>query len=133
MGRARLAILAATGAVVVMHACAGAAVADGPVGSDPSSNFPAGRSPLTCDTAPTGPVCMAAAVQYLDQARANLGQPPYQLPANFVSLSPEQQTLVLTNLDRIQYGLPPVPGLTARLSRDAAGGVQADNDPETND
>jgi hypothetical protein len=36
---------------------------------------------------------------------------------------------VLTNLDRVQYGLTPVPGLTDALDGDAAQGVQSDNDP----
>ena len=72
-------------------------------------------------------------MQYLDEARANLGLAPYQLPTGFVSLPSDQQALVLTNLDRIQYGLPPIPGLTAALDQDSAAGVQADNDPSTSD
>jgi hypothetical protein len=132
MGRARTA-LAIAAAAVALGMCAAAARADGPVGNDPSSNFPPGPMPPTCNTDPGGAVCVAAAVQYLDQARANLGQPPYQLPTTFVALSPDQQALVLSNLDRIQYGLPPIGGLTAGLNQDAAGGVQADNDPVASD
>lgn len=132
MGRERLALLMAAGALA-MCVCAASASADGPVGPDPSSNFPPGPLPPTCDTDPRGAICIAAVVQYLDAARASLGQPPYQLPANFVSLTPDQQALVLTDLDRIQYRLPPIPGLTAALNHDAAGGVQADNDPNASD
>jgi hypothetical protein len=57
---------------------------------------------------------------------------PYVLPGNFTSLTPAQQALVLSDLDRTQVGLPPVPGITDQLDRDAAGGVQSDNDPGAN-
>jgi hypothetical protein len=109
---------------------AGAALASGPAGADPSSNYAIGAMPRACETAPTGSVCIAAAVTYLDQARANLGQPPYSLPADFASLSPGQQALILTNEDRVLYNLPPVSGLTNALDQDAAAGVATDSDPE---
>src|SRR5579884_4053128 len=132
MGRSRL-VLASAAAALAAVALAVPARADGPVGSNPSSNFAPGPQPPTCDTDPTGPVCVTGAIQYLDQARANLGQAPYQLPAGFVTLQPDQQALVLTNLDRIQYGLPPIPGLTASLDQDAAGGARGDQDPQPSD
>src|SRR2546423_4347784 len=132
MGRVRLAlVLAATTATVCGWAAP--AGAEGPVGQDPRSNFSAGAPPVVCDSDPTGPACIAASVQTLDQARASLGQPPYQVPTNFTGLSPDQQALVLTNLDRIQNGLPPIPGLTGALNQSAAGGVKADGDPSTDD
>jgi hypothetical protein len=68
-------------------------------------------------------------VAYLDRARAKLGQPPYDLPRNFVSLTAPEQALVLTNLDRILYRLAPIPGLTASLDRAASAGVRAQTDP----
>ena len=131
MGRFRLVVtLAVIGALCAIPA---AAAADGWAGTDPSSNFAQSSLPDASDTDPTGSVCTDAAVQYLNQARASLGQPAYQLPANFVSLTPGQQALVLVNLDRAQYGLPPIPGLTDALNQAAADGVQADNDPTTDD
>ena len=132
MGRGRVLLLVAAVALT-SSAWVIPARADGPVGADPSSNFAPGPQPPTCDTDPRGAVCVASAVQYLDQARANLGQPPYALPVNFVSLQPDQQALVLTDLDRSQYGLPPIPGLTVALDQDAAAGVRADTDPQTSD
>jgi hypothetical protein len=132
MGRVRFVLLVGATAVG-MGAWTVPAAADGPVGTDPSSNFAPGAQPPTCDTDPQGAICVAGAVQYLDQARANLGQPPYQLPPNFVSLPPDEQALVLTNLDRILYGLPPIPGLTAALDKDAAAGVKSDGDPQPSD
>lgn len=112
---------------------ASAALADGPVGTDPSSNYDISSLPASCDSDPTGADCINAAIGYLDQARASLGQPAYALPRDFVSMSPVQQTFVLTNLDRMLYGLPPIPGLTARLNQDAAAGVQSDSDPQPSD
>ncbi|MGH2870420.1 MAG: hypothetical protein ACRDNK_22985 [Solirubrobacteraceae bacterium] len=110
----------------------GVAQADGPAGPDPSSNFTVGALPAACNV-PASAACVAAAVTYLDAARANLGQPPYLLPANFTTLAPEQQGFVLANLDRVLYGLAPVPGITAALSQDAAVGVQHDTDPHPSD
>jgi hypothetical protein len=69
-------------------------------------------------------------VYYLDKARAKVHLPPYALPANFASLSPPQQLFILVDLDRIQYGLPPIPGLTAQLNHDAlVSGVWRVDDP----
>src|ERR1700753_3672573 len=102
---------------------AGSALASGPAGADPSFNYPIGTMPRACQTAPTGSQCIAGAVTYLNQARANLGQPAYSLPADFASLSPTQQVLILTNEDRTLYNLPPVSGLTNALDQDAAAGL----------
>jgi hypothetical protein len=123
----------AVSAAIAFFASVSYAVADGPVGTDPSSNFVVGSLPFACQTDPTGAVCIDAALNDLDQARASLGQPPYALPGNFVSLDPAKQALVLTNLDRILYGLAPVQGLTGALDQDAATGVQGDADPQPSD
>lgn len=109
----------------------GPAYAFGPVGTDPTSNF--GAIPESCYGDGTSSACQQASIQELDQARAQLGQPPYQLPTNFTSLNPAEQAFVLTNLDRLLYNLPAVPGLTNALDQDAAAGVQADDDPQASD
>lgn len=109
---------------------AGPALASGWAGSDPNSNFTVGSLPLACQTDPTGAVCISASVSYLNQARASLGQPSYALPSDFASLSPPQQVLILTNLDRTLYNLPPITGLTDALDQDAAAGVSSDSDPQ---
>ncbi|HUZ15595.1 MAG TPA: PASTA domain-containing protein [Gaiellaceae bacterium] len=99
-------------------------------GRDPAKNFPIGKLPTTCQTAPAGKQCIDAVVYYLDKARSRAGLPPYALPANFPSLSPARQLFILVNLDRIQYGLPPFPGMTAALNRDAlVSGVWRADDP----
>lgn len=90
---------------------------------DPTSNF---APSLSC-AAPTP--CPGEAVAALDQARARLGLPSYILPSNFSALTPAEQVFVLTNLDRVYYGLAPITGLTADLDAAAAAGVRADRDP----
>ncbi len=97
-------------------------------GSDPHSNFPA-RVPAVCFSAPQSKKCLQAGVHYLNLARAQLHQPSYQLPGDFITLSPVLQAFVLTNLDRRYYELPSITGLTQELNRDAMAGVRADADP----
>jgi hypothetical protein len=99
-------------------------------GNDPPKRTPLRWVPWSCNTAPTGKECIDAGVYYLDKARAAVGLPPYALPANFPSLSPQQQWFILVNLDRVQYKLPPIPGLTAVLNHDAlVNGVWRGDDP----
>lgn len=109
-------------------------------GPDPKANYRPGRLPSSCVREPTGAKCINASVYYLDQARATLHQKPYKLPANFVQLGAEVQAFILTNLDRTQYKLPAITGLTSELNRDAMGalphdpyGVLGDGDPFSTD
>src|SRR5579884_1911923 len=119
-------------AAIILSATAAPAFADW-AGSDPASNFPMPYIPQTCWGAPTGDptgsACIDWSVGVLDQARESLGLPDYVLPADFDSLTPAQQLLILTDSDRTLYGLAPVPGLTDALDQDAAAGVQANGDP----
>jgi hypothetical protein len=109
------------------------ALADGPVGPNPPSNFPIGQLPLACQSGPTSTACINAGVYWLDQARATLHQGSYELPSDFASLSPDKQVFILVNLDRIQYGLLPITGLTRELDGFALTGVRQDRDPESTD
>jgi hypothetical protein len=123
-GVGSLLVVVALALVFVASALAGWA------GSDPAQNYPLGKMPPACSTAPLGRPCVNAAIYYLDKARAKLLQPAYKLPADFPSLTPAQQMFILTNLDRIEYGLPPITGLTAQLSSDAlTTGVKTGTDP----
>jgi hypothetical protein len=89
-----------------------------------------GLLPSSCSSAPTGAECINAGVYYLDKARSRNGLPPYALPENFPSLSPTRQLFILINLDRLAYGLAPIPGMTAALNRDAfVNGVWPADDP----
>jgi len=119
--------LAIVGALTLV--LAGSAAADW-AGGDPPSNTPLSMLPSSCMTAPTAKPCIDAGVSYLDKARAKVGLPPYALPANFASLAAPKQWFILVNLDRIQYRLPPFPGLTVALNHDAlASGVWKFADP----
>jgi hypothetical protein len=121
-------VLAVAGLVLVPSASADWA------GSDPAANFPSGSLPAACASAPGGTECVNAAIYYLDQARASLGEPAYKLPADFPSLKPAEQMFILTNLDRLQAGLPPIAGLTNALDHDAqVSGIATDEDPTPSD
>lgn len=99
-------------------------------GADPRTNTPLTLLPYSCTTDPTAKPCIDAGVWYLDKARAKVGLPPYALPADFASMAPVRQMFILANLDRIAYGVAPIPGLTGTLSHDAlVHGVWRADDP----
>ena len=107
---------------------AGAAAGWG--GKNPAHNYPLGALPVACVKKPLGKTCINAGVRVLDKARAKVGLRAYKLPADFPSLKPARQLFILANLDRIQYRLPPIKGLTGALNRDAREkGVLASADP----
>jgi hypothetical protein len=95
---------------------------------NPSANilFP---TPASC-AAPGSAPCQNAVVAGLDSARAVLALPPYTLPADFDSLTAEDQLLILSNLDRSSYGLPAIAGLSPALDSAAQLGVSNDSDPD---
>lgn len=95
-----------------------------------AANIPLGPVPAGCFNNPkAAAACDNAVVYYLDQARAKIGLGPYELPANFTGLAPERQLLILTNLDRLAYGIPPVVGLAPALNAHASEGVALEADP----
>jgi len=83
----------------------------------------------SCAGAPTGAACVNAGVAALNHARAVLNLPAYVLAPGFVSLSPAQQLLALSNADRSLYGLQPIAGLNATINTAAQGGVTSGGDP----
>ena len=117
------------GATLLFGVLASPALASVPAGSDPPANFAPRPLPSACRTAPTSATCVNAGVYYLDRGRARLNQPAYKLPANFPALAPDQQALILTNLDRILYRLPPIPGVAAGLDSDSYVGMRDLADP----
>jgi hypothetical protein len=99
-------------------------------GTDPAHNTPIRILPSSCHSAPTAKECIDAVVWYLDKARSRVGLPPYALPADFASMPPARQIFILVNLDRVQYGLRPITGMTAALNHDAyVSGVWRADDP----
>ena len=117
------AILVATVLLLGVTASASAA-------PNPATNIPAGPLPHACAVAPKTSICIDAVVAALDKARAHLGLGPYLLPADFDALPGEEQLLILSNLDRLAYGLPPINGLSPALSAVATVGVTNDADPD---
>jgi hypothetical protein len=95
-----------------------------------AANIPIGALPQTCNRAPDGDVCLNAVVVALDTARADIGLGPYVLPADFNSLSGTEQILILSNLDRIAYGLPPITGLSTTLASATQSAMRSDVDPD---
>ncbi len=51
------------------------------------------------------------------------------LPSNYPSLTPPEQLFVLTDLERIDRGIPPISGLSANLDAYAQAGANAGHDP----
>jgi hypothetical protein len=96
---------------------------------NPSENITLRALPSECSATSLAAGCENAVIQELDRARAAVGLGPYLLPAGFTGLSPDRQLLILTDLDRVAYGLGPVPGLDAQLSSSAAEGARGDYDP----
>jgi hypothetical protein len=113
--------------VLLVTATASASAATPP---NPAANIPAGTLPRACTHSPRGATCINGVVRSLDRARAELGLGRYLLPADFDRLSGSSQLLVLCNLDRVAYGLPPISGLSPVLNGVAAAGVSADADPD---
>jgi hypothetical protein len=97
---------------------------------NPATNIGTGPLPRACTNAPKGPICVNGIVAALDKARARLGFGPYLLPKHFSTLPGTEQLLILSNLDRIAYGMPPIDGLSPALSAVALVGVTKDGDPD---
>lgn len=93
------------------------------------ANIPMGPLPAWCYAKPTGAICENGVLYNLDRARKSVGLASYKVPASFTRLSPEDQMLILTNLDRSAYGITPAAGLVPSLDTRAAEGVAVENDP----
>jgi hypothetical protein len=70
-----------------------------------------------------------AGLSSIDVSRANEGVVPMSLPTNFATLSGPEQVFVLTDLERVDRGLPPIQGLSSGLDADAQAGVAGNTDP----
>jgi hypothetical protein len=94
-----------------------------------TADIPVGWVPPTCGAVATTARCENAIISYLDAARSKLGLGPYELPSDFTALPPDRQIFILSNLDRLAYGLAPVPGLVPGLNVLAEVGVIHETDP----
>jgi hypothetical protein len=73
--------------------------------------------------------CTTKAVAAINRARAQEHVRPMMLPDNFTKLSYAEQTFVVTDLERVDRGLPPFRGITARLNQTAKQAATAQVDP----
>ncbi len=98
---------------------------------DPAVNRTLPQVALTaCATAPAGPACTIRVLAAIDAARASEGVRPMRLPADYRTLSPAEQLLVVTDLERVDRGLVPAIGLSPSLNRRALAGARNGTDPE---
>jgi hypothetical protein len=97
---------------------------------DPSANrAPSNATNQACYSAPTSQTCASDALADLNAARESERLVPIVLPRDWGSLTIPQQLLVLSNLERVDRGLPQVLGLTTPLDADAQTGANTENDP----
>jgi hypothetical protein len=124
--------LTAAALAAVAFAVGALALASGAaaVPMDPAANIALGPLPRSCERAPHGAACEHASIRALDAARAKLGLGSYLLPADFVTLVPARQWLILSNLDRISYRLKPIAGLALPLDKVAKQGALSHSDPD---
>jgi len=115
-------------ALLAAVACLSGAASASAAAPNPASNLPL-VTPPAC-SAPVSTACENAAVSELDSAHATLGLAAYTLPADFDSLAAADQLLILSNLDRIAYRLPPISGLSPALDNAAQVAVAKDTDPD---
>ena len=96
----------------------------------PASNiFPAPGYFGPCGSvALPNPYCPAGLTTLYGDRQAE-GVSPMSLPSTWNSLTPPEQVFVLTNLERIDRGLPPIAGLAANLDAYAQAGANAGSDP----
>ncbi|HWF15506.1 MAG TPA: hypothetical protein VG244_04940 [Acidimicrobiales bacterium] len=126
--------LVAAGLIV---ACAGWLAGSAPAGAagllppnDPGVNLPLPSCPSSSSSSYVDtPQCVAAYLTAIDAARASEGIGPMNLPSDWYSLTVAEQTFVVTNLERVDRGLPPVLGLVASLDNDAQAGANSNQDP----
>jgi len=99
--------------------------------SDPAQNVipsPAYWS-LCLDEGRDSQACTDAIVAAIDHARSLEGVGPMTLPVDFGTLTTAQQTFVVSNLERVDRGLPPVAGMVDSLNALAVAAASADADP----
>lgn len=78
------------------------------------------------------PECSALAFKQLNVDREKGGLPAYSLPGNWKSLTPVDKLFILTNLDRVDRGLPPISGVLNSLNSVARSAAEHDRDPTLN-
>jgi hypothetical protein len=123
-----LALMIVSGAVPVLASSAQAQGLSSAL-ANPRLNVP--RTKAMGQACLLGPVagCQSAVVEAIDQARAAEGVEPMSLPADYDSLSWPAQIRLLTDLERVDRGLPGFTGLSPKLNVMAASAAVSNSDP----
>lgn len=125
-----LATILVLGAVTAAAMAGAPAAAAGKYRLNPAHNIAAPPGAYSaCHAHPLGSRCENVMIRGLNHAHAVMKQPRYHLPSRFRALSPRDQLLVLSNLDRGLYGRTPVRGLNPKLNHNAKIGANGDRDP----
>lgn len=99
---------------------------------DPRNNIPPEPDYLE-QCAPSGiddsAHCISATLAAINHVHALEGVPPMVLPTDFAQLPIPEQLFVVIDLERVDRGLRPLVGLTARLDANAQKGADTANDP----
>ena len=78
---------------------------------------------------PNSKVCLTRSLEAINQARAAERVRPMVLPVNYAHMSIARQTFVVSNLERVDRGLRPIVGLTAKLNANARHAAAGRTDP----
>jgi len=100
--------------------------------SDPAANIAPSPNFVTCCSSTQyddSRLCVNATLQAIANARAAEGLGPMVLPANWNSLTPQEQLFVVTNLERAARGLEPLSAMVAPLDAVTQAAALADIDP----
>ncbi len=99
--------------------------------SDPATNVnPSPDYWPTCTSdGATSATCTSAVLAAIDHARSLEGVGPMQLPPDFATMTPAQQTFVVSNLERVDRGLQPAAGMVSTLDSSAQTAANNDADP----
>jgi hypothetical protein len=105
-----------------------------PSSSPASTTLPANIPPApnflsSCYPHNDGAQCLSMIEQATTHARLFEGLGPMVLPSNFSALDPAEQAFVVTNIERVDRGLPPFVGLVDAFDADAQAGAQGNADP----
>lgn len=124
-----------TGPAALLIALGATAGALGPAGTSQAAN-----APVLNDIPPTPAMvaacattsvsaCNSAALSSINFARRQEGLDPLALPANFASLTTNNQIVVITNAERTSRGLPALQGPQAPFDARARQGAAQREDP----
>jgi len=120
IGRSPLRLAALLGLLCVAAGYRPAEAVGNTIGAVPPANPAANCVPSDTLTASLG---------MIDYCRAQEEVGPVTLPTNWSSLTPEQQMLVIFDLERIGRGLPPIVGLNSQLDGLAQTAANDNEDP----